>query len=285
MNALSRSDSHSIDIAETGLYRCIKSCDITSALLCIGQGEDAHVRCKLTGRTYLHFVILASRSMTEKQYVPFVYLLSNAEIDLDHRDNEGRTALQLSIKSNLLQMMVAVLKCGATADQDDEELIVKHAGYFVAEFRSYFRKFSPGLWQSVADNNRFRVNKLVKSWCRVNISKGKNSLIEFAKVSGADDSLIQLLIKNEASIEFAHATLAGDEERMKVLLCNGSVDLTTQDLSNRDNFFGPYTPLTLEAAAIKYGHRHVLHLISGQSSSSAPSETKDSPSSVVCTIV
>ncbi|XP_067674674.1 uncharacterized protein [Haliotis asinina] len=214
--------------------RCIKSCNIASALLCIGQGEDVHSRCSLTGRTYLHFVILAARSTTEKQYIPFVYLLSNSEIDLDRRDNDGQTALQLSIKSNLLQMMVAVLKCGATADSDDEELIGKHAGYFAAEYRCSFRKFSPGLWQSVADNNRFRVNKLVKSWCRVNISKGKNSLIEFAKVSGADDSLIQLLIKNEASIEFAHATLAGDEERMKALLCNGSVDLTTQHLSHRE---------------------------------------------------
>ena len=123
------------------------------------------------------------------------------------------------------------------------------------------RKLSPGYWQAVKQNNTFRVNKLVKSWCRVNLSRGGQSLIEFAKKTSDDPKLIAHLVDNEASIEMAHAVIAGDATRMKFLLCNQAVDLSTKDLSHKENFFQPFSPLTLYGAALKYGHKHLLCML------------------------
>jgi hypothetical protein len=73
----------------------------------------------------------------------------------------------------------------------------------------------PGYWVAVKDNNTFRVNKLVKSWCRVNLSQNGQSLIEYAKAVAEDPKLIKHLVNNEASIELAHAVMAGDGDRIK----------------------------------------------------------------------
>ena len=66
---------------------------------------------------------------------------------------------------------------------------------------------------------------------------------------------------NEASIELAHAVIAGDAARMKFLLRNQAVDLNTKDLSHKENFFEPFAPLTLYGAALKYGHKHLLGML------------------------
>ena len=114
---------------------------------------------------------------------------------------------------------------------------------------------------AVKQNNTFRVNKLAKSWCRVNLSRDGQSLIEFAKATSQDPKLIRHLVDSEASIELAHATIAGDAARMKYLLCNQAVDLSTKDLSHKENFFEPFSPLTLYGAALKYGHKHLLGML------------------------
>ena len=83
---------------------------------------------------------------------------------------------------------------------------------------SYFRKLWPGYWQASADNNTFRVNKLVKSWCRINLARGPISLIEHAKSKSQDPKLIKHLVDNEASVELAHAVIAGDLHRVRYRL-------------------------------------------------------------------
>ena len=121
---------------------------------------------------------------------------------------------------------------------------------------------SPDYWEAVKSGNTFRVNKLVKSWCRVNVARHGTTLIEFAKQLSANQKLIRHLVDNEASIELAHAVMAGDETRAKFLLCNHSVDLKTMDLSHKGSLLTTFSPLTLHGAALKYGHSHVLSVLS-----------------------
>ncbi|XP_076466222.1 uncharacterized protein LOC143297688 [Babylonia areolata] len=249
------------EFLQTSLARCILKQDSQLALLCLEQGEDPGVRCQTTGRGLFHLVSTEASPMTETKFVPFVYILSNAGLDLDVTDNQGVTPLQLAIRGGLLEVMTALLKCGAQCQGDEEQLAEKHGGLFPSEFVTVLRKLTPGYWQAVGQNNTFRVNKLAKSWCRVNLSRHGQSLIEYAKATAKDPKLIKHLLDSEASIELAHAVMAGDAQRMRVLLCDQAVDLATTDLSNRESYFEPFSPLTLYGAALKYGHKHLLGML------------------------
>ena len=246
----------------TGICRSICNQDCRKLLDCIRFGEDVNVICDKTGNSLLHVILFEACPMNETKYVPMVYQLSNADMNLDVRNKEGVSPLHLSIKMHLLELMIALIKCGSTCDlETDEELIVSCSGPVEYEFRSAYRKFAPGYWLPVEENKSFKVNVLVKSWCRININRNNKSLIEFAKEKNADDKIVRMLMNNEVSIEFAHATIAGDYNKMENLLKHFNVDMETKDLSHKENFFEPYCPLSLYGAAIKYGHRHVLHLL------------------------
>ncbi|KAK7494322.1 hypothetical protein BaRGS_00014425 [Batillaria attramentaria] len=230
------------EFLQSSVARCIIQQNSQLALLSLSQGENPHIRCSLTGRSLPHLISMEASPMTEVRYVPLVYVLSNAGVDLDKPDNDGTTPLQLAIRCGLLEIMTALLKCGAEVQGDEEELAERHGGLFFSEFT-------------------FKVNVLVKSWCRVNVSRHGQTLIEYAKRHATDPKLIKHLVDNEASIEFAHATIAGDAERMKYLKCNGAVDFATKDYSHKENFFQPFSPLTLYGAALKYGHKHLLDML------------------------
>lgn len=249
------------EFLQSSLARCITPLNSQLALLGMSQGENPRVKCKSTGRSLLHLVSMEANPMTEISYVPLVYILSNAGVDVDGPDHEGITPLQLAIRCGLLEVMTALLKCGAQVKGNEEQLAERHGGLFFSEFVTTLRKLSPGYWHAVEENKTFKVNVLVKSWCRVNVTRDGQTLIEFAKRRDADPKLVRHLVDNEASIEFAHATMAGDAERMKYLRCNGSVDLATKDYSHKENFFQPFSPLTLYGAALKYGHRHLLGML------------------------
>nr|KAG5704876.1 hypothetical protein BaRGS_001347 [Batillaria attramentaria] len=193
------------EFLQSSVARCIIQQNSQLALLSLSQGENPHIRCSLTGRSLPHLISMEASPMTEVRYVPLVYVLSNAGVDLDKPDNDGTTPLQLAI-----------------------------------------RKLSPGYWHAVDNNKTFKVNVLVKSWCRVNVSRHGQTLIEYAKRHATDPKLIKHLVDNEASIEFAHATI---------------VDFATKDYSHKENFFQPFSPLTLYGAALKYGHKHLLDML------------------------
>ncbi|KAK7106997.1 hypothetical protein V1264_014990 [Littorina saxatilis] len=256
-----KKDEVSEEFLKSSLARCILQQNSTLALLCLEQGENPHVRCEKTGRTLFHLICTEASPMTEVKYVPHVYILSNAGLDLDQPDNQGHTPLQLAIRCGLLELMTALMKCGAQCQGDEEQLAERHGGLFYSEFVTTLRKLSPGYWQAAKQNNTFRVNKLAKSWCRVNLSRHGQSLIEYAKLTAEDPKLIKHLVDHEASVELAHAVMAGDASRVRFFMRNQSVDLNTKDLSHKENFFEPFSPLTLYGAALKYGHRHLLGLL------------------------
>ncbi|KAK3583906.1 hypothetical protein CHS0354_033683 [Potamilus streckersoni] len=250
------------EFSSTGIFQGILERNPEKVLHHIKQGENVHQICSKTGMGYLHLIMTAAYPITETKYVPIIYQLSNANIFLDHQDVDGRSPLHLSIKGMLLELMVALIKCGATCSiEDDEHLISKYGGFTECETLERYRKFAPGYWIPVAENKAFKVNILVKSWCRINISRNEKTLVEFAKEKSADEKITKMLLDNESTIEFAHATIAGDEDKMKSLIDHFNIDLTTKDLSHRESYFEPYFPLSLYGAAIKYGHKHILYML------------------------
>lgn len=250
------------EFSRNPIYRGICERNPRCTLHYIKKGENVNVTCPTTGNGLLHIVMVEANPITEIKFVPFVYQLSNAGVDFDIVNKIGERPMQLAIKMHLLDLMVALIKCGATCHVDEDmDLITSCSGPVEYEFRSAYRKFSPGYWLPVEEDKAFKVNVLVKSWCRINLQKNGKTLIEFAKESGAQEKIVKMLIQNENSIEFAHATIAGDEERMKTLLQHYSVDMEIKDYSHKENFFEVYSPLTLYGAAIKYGHKHILHTL------------------------
>lgn len=250
------------DFAKTKLFQGIQSKDNLVCLASIKAGEDIHRKCKKSGQSYLHVILTFASLGVERKFVPMFYQLSNADINLDSVDNNGVSPLHMSIHKSLLELMVALVKCGASCDKELEmDLLRQVRGPSSFELTSSYQKFSPGYWDAVENDKAFKTNVLVKSWCRINISKNNKSLIEYAKEKNACEKIVKMLFQNEASIEFAHATIAGDEERMRYLLLHHDVDLSTSDLSHRESYFDPYAPLTLYGAAIKYGHKHILHML------------------------
>ncbi|OWF36003.1 hypothetical protein KP79_PYT07660 [Mizuhopecten yessoensis] len=278
------------EFAQTNMFQAIVAKDSRKLLCHIKNGENINAVCKRTKYTYLHLLTKVAFPMTEKQYVPMVYQLSNAGIDLDSIDVLGFNPLQLAIKAALLDLMMAFLKCGATTDPEREnEMFSKLLGPCTYELGSWYRKLSPGFWDAVENDKAFKVNILVKCWCRINIYRNGKSVIEQAKQSNACDKIIKMLMNNETTIEFAHATIAGDEDRMRFLLLHHHVDNHTRDMLNREGFFDPYTPMTLYQAATKYGHTHVLPLLASLENGTfrtTPSHTRtpQNAKSAICVI-
>lgn len=247
---------------KTKLFQGILSKDSLVFLASIKGGEDVNRTCSKTGQSFLHVISAFASFGIERKYIPMVYQLSNAGAKLDTPDMKGISPLHFAIGKALMEVMLALVKCGASCDKEVElELLRSVSGPSGFELTSAYQKFAPGYWDAVENDKAFKTNVLVKSWCRINISRNNKSLIEYAKEQNACDKIVKMLLQNEASIEFAHATIAGDEERMRYLLLHHEVDLATSDLSHRESYFEPYSPLTLYGAAIKYGHKHILHLL------------------------
>lgn len=252
----------SSQFCENGIYKAICERSSSHTLGRIKHGCNVNIVCSKTGNSLLHVVMVEASPITETKYVPIVYQLSCANIDLDVENNDGLTPLRMSIKLHLLELMIALIKCGAACDtENDLDLISSCSGPVECEFRAAYMKFAPGYWIPIEENKAFKVNVLVKSWCRINIQKNGKSLIEFAKEKEAEEKIVKMLIDNEVTLEFVHATIAGDAERMLTLMRHYSVDMDTKDYTHRESFFEPYCPLTLYGAALKYDHRHVLHLL------------------------
>jgi len=248
------------DFVKTDIFQAIIKNNAKELLRFIRRGDNIHLNCKHSKMTYLHVIMKTALPVTETKFVPMVYQLSNASIDLNLTDKSGLSPLQLAIKGSLLELMAAVLKCGAVADPEKDDAFFH--GPCMYELQSWYRKFGMGFWDAVENDKAFKVNVLVKSWFRINITRNNKSLIEFAKETNSCDKIINMLINNEVTMDFVHVTIAGDEDKMRYLLLHHPVDVHTRNMSHRSGYFDAYSPLTLYGAAEMYEHEHLLPLLS-----------------------
>lgn len=256
-------DIDGVDFCTTRIYKAIKDRAPSRVLRAIYCGEDVTLRDNEFNSTYLHLVVSVADPITEEKLVPMVYQLSNAGTDVHAKDYKGRTALELAVGRELQDLMVALVRVGVNPTEKDYGRIIQNLGSpFELELLDTLAKYEPGMWESVTQNNTAMIHMLVNSWCRVNTTRDGTSLIDFAKDTNKSPELILVLEDFEVTIEFVHATLAGDERRMlEFLMDSKPCDPSIMDISHQERWSSPILPRSLRDTAKAMGHMHVLHLL------------------------
>ena len=251
------------DISNTQLYMAIQDRDSHKVLNAIYQGEDVNLKDQEFQSTYLHLVVSIADPITEPKLVAIIYQLANAGTDVNATDYKGRTALDLAIHRQLLELMVALIRVGVDTKEKDYRAEIKQmVSPFELELMDVLEKYDPGMWHVVASNNISMAYMLINSWCRININKKGIKLLQYARGTKKAKELIDLLDDYEVTIEFVHATLAGDEKRMlEFLMDSKPCDPYIMDISYQERWSMPLRPRSLRDAAIAMGHTHVLHLL------------------------
>ncbi len=256
-------DIDGTEFTSSRIYKAIKAQNHYRVLSAIHRGENVHLRDQEFTSTYLHFIVNIADSTTEEKYVPMVYQLSNAGIDVNAVDYKGRTALELAIFRELIELMVALMRVGTDACAKDYKAMIRDYGSpFEYEILNTFEKYEPGMWNCIRHNDTGMVYMMVNSWCRVNINQNNQTLLQQAKETHKSEDMIVTLEDYEVTLEFVHATLAGDEKRMlEFLMDSKPCDPNIMDISYQERWSQPLTPRSLRDTAIAMGHTHVLHLL------------------------
>ena len=266
-------DIDSTTFTETRIFRAIKATNHYKLLQAINVGEPVHLRDTEFQSTYLHVLCSLADSTCEEKYVPMIYQLSNAGIDVNAKDYKGRTALELAIGRELQDIMVALLRVGTDpTERNYKKMIQENGSPFEYELLNTVEKYEPGLWFAVKNNDTSMIFMLINSWCRININHKGVTLLQMARHLKRADELINTLDDYEVTIEFVHATLAGDEKRMlEFLMDSKPCDPNIMDISYQERWSMPLEPRSLRDTAFCMGHTHILHLL--------PEDEADEPSS------
>uniref|UniRef100_A0A1I8ILP5 ANK_REP_REGION domain-containing protein n=1 Tax=Macrostomum lignano TaxID=282301 RepID=A0A1I8ILP5_9PLAT len=245
-------DVFSKEFTDSRVYRSIVQGNLAGlyhAVYCLR--EPVTVIDTNFGVNYIHLVVTTASRETQFTYAPFVYALSNFRVDICQEDVGGDTPLKLAIRRGLVELVRAVLRCGAPppdpADSEmqpslAEELKNEESATNATAVKTVCEDFQPGLWAAVAAADYFLVDRLVSSWCRVRIAKQGESLISFARRLETGSLIVDLLESSRPTLEFVHATLAGDRRKMLELLDNKNVNADTFDRSYRPNAGAPCQP-------------------------------------------
>uniref|UniRef100_A0A1I8JKV1 ANK_REP_REGION domain-containing protein n=1 Tax=Macrostomum lignano TaxID=282301 RepID=A0A1I8JKV1_9PLAT len=262
-------DVFSKEFTDSRVYRSIVQGNLAGlyhAVYCLR--EPVTVIDTNFGVNYIHLVVTTASRETQFTYAPFVYALSNFRVDICQEDVGGDTPLKLAIRRGLVELVRAVLRCGAPPpDPADSEMQpslandTEESATNATAVKTVCEDFQPGLWAAVAAADYFLVDRLVSSWCRVRIAKQGESLISFARRLETGSLIVDLLESSRPTLEFVHATLAGDRRKMLELLDNKNVNADTFDRSYRPNAGAPCQPRSLKAAATELKHYHVLQLL------------------------
>ena len=192
-----------------------------------------------------------------------VYQLSNAGIEIDAINNRDETALELAINRHLPHLVGALIRVGAsTTVKDYKKIIAGLSGSKRFQVRDVYDKYEPGLWVAMEGGHCGVVHILVNSWCRINVKQHGRALIDTARQSEHGEEMVSILDDFQVTVEFVHATLAGDEQRMlEFLMDSNPCDPFMMDISHQETWASPLTPKSLRDTAISLGHTHLLHLL------------------------
>lgn len=245
------------------LYHAIKSGQATQVVAALNNGEDPCLCDSQFGTTFLHLVALTCDAKHEDRYETMIYQLCNGGADPNTRDYRGCTALAVAMKRERLNIMAALLRCGTDPNAQDYQGVIRSLkSPCEKEIAHVLDKYEPGLWAAVESDNIGMVHMLLNCWCRVNITKHNQTLLQYAIDTRCSRDLITLLDDFEVTLEFVHATLAGDEKRMLEFLMDAKpCDPNIMDISYQANWSAPLTPRSLRDTALAMGHQNVLHLL------------------------
>ena len=251
------------DFVKSRIYKALQKGDNLRLISVLIRGEDISLCDPLSQASYLHLAVNFASLHTQDTFLPMVYTLSNYGIHVNAKDKHGRTALELAINKELCHIMVALIRIGTDlTDRDYRSIILSLQSPYQDELLDTFEKYEPGLWGAVKKNNAGMVHMLINSWCRINTIKTGMTLIEFAKMKRKTAEIIGILEDFDSTVEFVHATLAGDKRRMvQCRMDPRGTDPYMMDISYQENWAGPLMPRSLRDTAESMGHDHILHLI------------------------
>ena len=222
------------------------------------RGDDVTIADAEFHTTFLHVLLSDAKPWEDCTLATMVYLLSNAGVDVNAQDYSGRNALDVALDLSLVQTTTALLRCGC------DDLHIQRTGH--DDTRRILQHFRPGLRQAILNNDSIAVDRLVRSWCRIRASRDGQSLIRLARDNGSSAHVISSLEQNQSTVEYVHAALAGDEQRLLELLPNRNINLGLEH---------PYFPSLLHTAVALH-HVHLTPLLTSPGMKAAL-ETLDDP--------
>lgn len=266
---MDRGEAEQVSFNETPIYDAIRHRRSSSQLQLAIKKHPEHVRLREpdTCYTYLHLVVATGDNESEVAMVPMIYQLSNAGIDVDSKDCKNRTALELTMVKGLRVLMVALLRVGTDQMTTDYRAIIANLRNPRRQaLMEEFERYTPDFWQAATTGDLGSVYVLINSWCRVKVRRQGRTLLEHLRRRGRDSQteMVSLVTSYEMTIEFVHATLAGDEETMlDILMDESHCDVDILDISYVDPQLGSMRPRSLRDTAIALNHPgRILQLLS-----------------------
>jgi len=241
------------------IYYSIRACEISNLIIAIQNGENINETQEDTGLSYLHLLVENCEKKNEHKYLPMVYALSNGGIQVNKKDSKGKIALHLSVEKQLSEITTALIRVGSDLKQIDQQI---QDNPVKSDVENILEKFNPGLWDAVEKDEITLVRKMIHSWCRINIKQEGKTLLQYAINNDKTSEIINLLDENEVTLEFVHATLAGDEKRMlEFLMDSKPCNPIVMDISYQKYWFQNTIPRSLKDTAVAMNLTHVLHLL------------------------
>jgi len=256
-------NQHNSEFYNSDIYYSIRSCELNNLIIAIQNRENINEVQEDTFSSYLHLLVENCDKKNEQKYLPMIYALSNGGINVNKKDSKGRIALHIALEKQLSEITTALIRVGSDLKQIDKEInSLRQDNPVKSDVQNVLEKFNSGLWEAVVDNNFSQVKKMVHSWCRINIKREGKSLLHFAINNDKSRDIINFLDNNEVTLEFVHATLAGDEKRMlEFLMDSKPCNPIVLDISYQKYWFQNPTPRSLKDTAVAMNLTHVLHLL------------------------
>ncbi|XP_064641633.1 uncharacterized protein LOC135496306 isoform X2 [Lineus longissimus] len=185
--------------------------------------------------TLLHQLIKQTNQHTllrHKNLRQLVCMLRHAGIDINHRDQDGNTALHLALihLPECQDLGEVLLQGGADPYINNkeglapEDLILSQK--IPDDGKQSYQKYLPGLWKAVEMDSIMSVRKLINLWCRVDLHRGDKTLMHLALEKGTEN-IIRIIKEIGPSMELAHSVLAADVKSTK-MLCNSCKNINTE---------------------------------------------------------
>lgn len=223
-------------------------------------GEDVNLR-GVYDETYLHVLSAPALEETHPFVIPIIFHLVNAGLDINSKDHEGNTPLHICAVNDAHHTIAsALIKAGAdpcllnSDDQDALDLCEDR------RLRKVLSHFDLGVWRLVEDGEVQRVQRMVHSWCRINVKKDGKKLLARAEQLGNSD-IVKCLKDSKHTISFVQACLANKVDVAKDILKKDNVNVDVQDASFLRDEDCAYIAWPLLAETVRLGHWQCAKLV------------------------
>ncbi|ESO08937.1 hypothetical protein HELRODRAFT_168858 [Helobdella robusta] len=209
--------------------------------------------------TYLHHVINQAPIMFEKystviDLVPIIYQLVLKGVNVNAQNVYGNTCMHLAcLRPHAAELCIHLLRLGCDpciANKKGCRIVYTHHNHVFRMVKGE-SSVKSGLWYSVQAENVEMTEKLLQSWCRVNITR-KKPLLELADET-SNEKLMKVLQKYALTNEVVCAAFACDVPLMASLAKKGAINW-----QQRDGAYDLPRPLTVALGELSLWSEEVI---------------------------